>query len=193
MSDCNHEVEETEETESLVSCINDLGIFTLWGEINEHSSKEVCDWIIYNNISPVHEKLSIVINSGGGILADTYSIIDTIKSSKLPIDTYGLGMVGSGALMIFLTGKNRILAPNTLLLSHELAGNVDGGATKMISESSHIGWMYDQMVKHYKECTNLSDKKIRTCLLPPHKDVYIKPEEALKYKICTHIGYLNYP
>ena len=44
----------------------------------------------------------------------------------------------------------------------------------------------ERLINHYKRCTGLSETKIRKVLLPP-EDVWLSPEEALKYKIIDNV------
>ena len=44
----------------------------------------------------------------------------------------------------------------------------------------------ERLIRHYKRCTGLSETKIRKVLLPP-EDVWLSPEEALKYKLIDNI------
>ena len=42
------------------------------------------------------------------------------------------------------------------------------------------------MLKHYKKCTGMSEKKIKEILLPP-EDVWLTAEEAVKHGIADAI------
>ena len=42
------------------------------------------------------------------------------------------------------------------------------------------------MLKHYKKCTGLSEKKIRKFLLPP-QDIWLDATEAKELGICDQI------
>ena len=42
------------------------------------------------------------------------------------------------------------------------------------------------MIKHYKRCTGLSEKKIRKYLLPP-QDIWLDATEAKQLGICYQI------
>jgi ATP-dependent protease ClpP protease subunit len=42
------------------------------------------------------------------------------------------------------------------------------------------------MIKHYKKCLGMTEKKIREVLLPP-QDVWLSAEEALKLGICDKV------
>ena len=44
----------------------------------------------------------------------------------------------------------------------------------------------ERLIRHYKRCTGLSETKIRKFLLPP-EDIWLSPEEAIKYKLIDKV------
>jgi ATP-dependent protease ClpP protease subunit len=44
-----------------------------------------------------------------------------------------------------------------------------------------------RMIEHYKNCTKLSDEKIKQYLLPP-QDIWLSAQEALQLNICDEIN-----
>jgi len=67
--------------------------------------------------------LYIYISSGGGILSDCFSMLDTIEylkeSLKIKVTTFGLGEVGSCAFFMFLLGDVRYLFEKSRIFVHE--------------------------------------------------------------------------
>jgi ATP-dependent Clp protease protease subunit len=67
------------------------------------------------------KQIKMIINSPGGEVPSAFALIDTIKGSKVPIYTYGMGEVASCGLLTFMAGEKgkRFITRNTAILSHQ--------------------------------------------------------------------------
>jgi len=166
-----------------------LGVMLLMDDIKNDSVKPVIEWILKNNFSTTqHEKLTLIINSGGGSVTDAFALIDAMKGSGIPIHTVGLGEVSSAALMIFMSGEKgyRILTPNTAILSHQYSWGKWGKEHELVTANKAFDLTSKMIIGHYIKCTGMTEKKVREVLLPPH-DVWLSSKEAKKYGICDSI------
>jgi ATP-dependent Clp protease protease subunit len=117
-----------------------------------------------------------------------FALIDIMKGSRIPIHTYGIGCIASCGLLLFLTGKkgNRILTPNTSILSHQYSWGSYGKEHELFAKVKEFNLTTHRMLKHYKKCTGMTEKQIRKYLLPP-EDVWLSAEEAKQYGICDEV------
>lgn len=165
------------------------GILVLSGEITQESVKPVIEWILrapfYDNPPPF---LKLIINSEGGELSAALGLIDIMKGSKKKIHTIGIGEISSCGLLIFMAGEkgHRTLTPNTVVLSHQFSWIVEGKEHELIASQQATKAISEIMIRHYRRCTNLSLKKIKSLLLSP-SDVYLSAETALEYGICDTV------
>jgi ATP-dependent Clp protease protease subunit len=113
-------------------------------------------------------------------------MVDIIKGSTIPVHTTGIGLVGSAALVIFLSGTVRSLTPNTSILSHQFSWASEGKQHELFAAMKEFNLTKDRMFAHYKKCTGLKDIEIKKYLLPP-EDVWLSAPEALKLNICDHV------
>ena len=164
----------------------ETGIFYLSGAIDESTIKPVIEWILSENARKEHKKLTLIITSPGGYLYDCFALLDIMEGSKIPIDTVGLGCIASCGFVIFLYGKNRILTPNTFVLSHQYSGGAFGKHHELVAERKSQDWMHGRLVKIYAKKTGLSAKKVEEILLPK-SDVILTSEEALKLGVCDEV------
>lgn len=167
--------------------------YLLMDEISNDSIRGVVEWIIDSNFSEEKpELLNLMICSGGGSLSSGFALIDVMRGSSIPVRTIGIGEIASAGLMIFMAGmkSNRILTPNTSILSHQYSWGVSGKAHELLISSKAFDLTSEMILRHYKKFTNLSEDKIKKFLLPPH-DVWLSPEEALKYGVCDEIKDLS--
>lgn len=168
--------------------------FLLMEEITLDSCKDVISWIIEANFAEEKpEALNLMICSPGGDLNAAFALIDVMRGSAIPVNTIGIGQIASAGLIIFLAGQkgNRILTPNTSILSHQYSWGAVGKEHELFATIKEFDLTTKKILVHYKKYTSLHDEQeIRDVLLPPH-DVWISPKDALKYGICDAIKELK--
>ena len=169
--------------------VEECGIFLLMDEITDSTCKDVISFIISKNlVKPYPKYLQLVINSGGGDLQAAFALIDTMKGSAIPIRTVGLGCVASAAVLIFISGVkgHRVLTPNTSILSHQFSWGTYGKEHELFATVREYELTTKRMIRHYRKCTGLSEKKIREFLLPA-QDVWLGATEAKKLGLCDSV------
>ena len=154
------------------------------------STGEAIKFIIERNLMQENKPkmIKMIINSSGGNISDCFALIDTIKGSKIPVYTYGLGQISSCGLMTFISGEKgyRYITQNTAILSHQFSSGTIGKEHELMASVKEFNNTSDRIIKHYKKCTGLSEKDIKKYLLPP-EDVWLTAQEAVKYKIADKI------
>lgn len=158
-------------------------------DISLASSKSVVEWIFEANLAEEKpERLNLIITSPGGDLNAAFAVIDAMRGSAIPVRTVGLGQVASAGLMIFIAGQKgqRILTPNTSILSHQYTWGAYGKEHELFATVKEFDLTTKRVIAHYKACTGLSESKIREILLPP-QDTWLEPNEAKKLKLCDKV------
>ncbi len=165
----------------------------IYDDIDCEVAKQVTQFIIEQQFGDPESRpdvLNVLINSQGGSVTDAFAIIDVMASSHIPIRTIGLGQIASAALMIFLVGNERILTPNTSILSHRFSAGASGKQHDLFAIQKEYSLTSDRMVDHYVKYTKISKKKIIEFLLPP-QDVYLSAKEALDLGLCHKVANLK--
>lgn len=71
------------------------------------------DMDVENGISALDRRpITLYIDSAGGDMDAAFTIIDTIKLSKTPINTINIGICKSWAFLVYLSGQKRIAYSN---------------------------------------------------------------------------------
>ena len=81
------------------------------------------------------QPIKIYIDSPGGYLTSTFTIIDAIRLSKTPVWTINIGCAYSGGFFIFIAGHKRIAYPTSSFLYHEGGSSVSGDANKFQNQA----------------------------------------------------------
>lgn len=165
--------------------LDDYGIFLLTDELDDANCDDAIRFVLEANLNGDFDHITIIINSPGGYVTSGFALIDIIEGSKIPVHTVGLGQIASMGLNIFISGAkgNRVLTPNTLIMSHQWQGARWGKEHELIAQQKQDEIITKQIIKHYMKHTSLSEKDVRKYLLPA-SDVFLTAVEAKKYGIC---------
>ena len=98
------------------------------------------------------------------------------------------GEIASCGLLTFIAGEKgkRFITRNTAILSHQFSWGSWGKEHELMARVKEFTNTQDRILEHYKRCTGLSEKQIKTYLLPP-EDVWLTAKEAVKYGIADEI------
>lgn len=162
-------------------------------DIDLPACKQAVEWVFEANFAEQKpELLNMIITSPGGDLSAAFALIDVMRGSAIPIRTIGLGQIASAGLLIFTSGTKgqRILTPNTSILSHQYTWGSFGKEHELMATVREYDLISKRLVAHYKKCTGLSDEKIRDSLLPP-QDCWLSAVEAKSLGLCDMIKELK--
>jgi len=194
MSENNTEMQGYVVPEMRPVSLNDKGIYYFAGDFNQNSVKDCITWILDANFQDKtqYEALTLIITSYGGDLFSAFALIDVMRGSAIPVHTIGLGIIASAGLMTFIAGEkgNRIITPNTSILSHQWSSGMFGKAHELMASQKQFDLTTKRMISHYKKCTGLTDKQIRDKLLPA-QDVWLSAEEAKEYHLADQVRSLR--
>jgi ATP-dependent Clp protease protease subunit len=159
-------------------------------DFNADSTGDAIRFIIERNliIKKVPKFMKMIINSPGGDVASAFALIDTMKGSRIPIFTYGLGEIASCGLLTFIAGEKgkRFITRNTAILSHQFSWGSWGKEHELFARVREFENTTNRIIEHYKTCTGMSEKDIKKYLLPP-EDVWLTASEAVKYGIADEV------
>lgn len=151
-----------------------------WNELDSSDGLEIKE----------REPIKIYINTPGGCLNSTFTIIDAIKNSKTPVHTITTGIGYSGGFFIGICGHKRYATENSSFLFHEGSGSFVGDAHKMLSQTK---FYYDCQLKKIKnlvldntEITEIEYDKVKK------DDWMFDAEDALKFGVIDEILTENY-
>lgn len=172
--------------------------YNYWNFYNNHIltiEGEISDWdynvvknIININLKEMNtpsewvKPIIILINSNGGLLDITNSIIDAIKASTVPVWTVNMGMALSGGALIFLAGEKRFTVKNSWCMTHPGSGGTSGSYNETVEQSKVWKEQVDNMGKFIVERTGIDDK---TWKKYKNKDWYLNSEQQIEFGFAT--------
>jgi ATP-dependent Clp protease protease subunit len=161
-------------------------------ELIDRKAEEVCQKLLiadrFNQSKGITRPINLIINSPGGSMSAAWQICDFMDFIPTPVYTVGVGSVASAALVILMKGEpgNRKVSAKCSLMSHMYSWGAEGKHSELLAIRKEQDLTCQRLYEHYKECTGLDKKTISAELLPEH-DVWLRPEEALKYHIVDTI------
>lgn len=146
-------------------------------------------WNAYDNKKGIaiedREPIKVFIDSNGGCLSDTFTMIDAIKMSKTPVWTICIGCAYSGGFFTFIAGHKRIAYPHASFLYHEgsTGNSADAGKFKNFAD------FYMKQLKQLEEIT-LQYTSITPEEYKEHikDDWWMTSEDAIKYGVADEIA-----
>lgn len=155
------------------------------GEIGEGSYKTLAYGLTLMEMTG-DGNVTIIINSPGGDVYQGMAMVDLVLNSSLFIDTIGLGMVASAALLLFLTGQNRVVGRHTTILWHHVSAELPRERSHNIRvESKHITMLEHLMCRLAGERT-LKPQVFWKKFGDTH-DEYLTPSLAKSLGIVTQV------
>ena len=155
----------------------------LFGEINEQSSNNIIIDLLELD-SKNHEPIIIRINSGGGELPSTLSVVDTIRFIKSKVITYITGRACSGAGFISISGNERWISKNSTWGGHPITYDINDYTNiledRMILKEIQMKLMFG-ILKKYTNLLKSDFEKIRT------GELWLDSKQALKKGVVDKI------
>jgi ATP-dependent Clp protease protease subunit len=162
----------------------------LIGDINDEKTP-----LVWEKILEIHSKdcktsgkpINLIINSGGGHVMVMFSFYDLVPLLDINLHTIGSGLIGSAAVIIFCTGRKRMVTPNSVFFFHEIGLRfeqirlTDGDYRYKLN---HLKKSNEQYAKIVASKSNLSKKDVLDMM---KEEVYIYPSEALKMGLVDEI------
>lgn len=110
-------------------------------------------------------EVNLHIKSQGGSLLPSLGLVDIIRTSDIPINTYIDGYVASAATLISIVGANRLMNKHGVMLIHQLKMGTEYSKYSEIKDYSENADTLMTIIKNlYLEYSNLSENKLNYLL-----------------------------
>tara|TARA_Y100001980_G_C14500942_1_gene276917 strand:- start:205 stop:876 length:672 start_codon:yes stop_codon:yes gene_type:complete len=131
-----------------------------------------------------YPEINLHIQSPGGSLLPTLGVIDLIKTSDIPINTYVDGYVASAATLITVVGANKLMGKYSTMLIHQLKMGTQSGKYDEIKDSTTNADTLMRIIKDIYLSNSNIDKDTLDFLL--NHDLLLNSSQCKKY------GFVNY-
>lgn len=138
----------------------------------------------FKNYEP--EPIEMFINSGGGSATAGNSIITAMEMSDTPIITYGMGIIASMALAIFISGDIRIASRLGRFMYHSVSYGAEGNIKDhedSMREANILQELYNDIFLDKTKFTKGMMERIRD----KKKDFFFSGKKAVKLGVADDI------
>ena len=139
------------------------------------------------------DEVYLTFSSGGGYVADGIFLYNHIKAVPLKVIIHNTGSVSSIAVAVFVAGTQRICSAHAMFMIHPTSfhGGQDGMTSERLQASLNAALADDLRTENIlRERTGLDDA---TLAARRFKDVYITPQDALKFGLVQSVGEFTLP
>ncbi|MEK6883737.1 MAG: ATP-dependent Clp protease proteolytic subunit [Nanoarchaeota archaeon] len=137
------------------------------------------------------EMIPILLDSYGGDAFATLSMIDAIKSCKLPVATIceGKCMSAGAILLTFGAEGHRYIGENAVVMIHEVASMAGGKLEEIKAKTSQLDKMNKNIYKMVsKNCGKDENFFYNQIKMRKNADWYLDAQECMKHNIVNKIG-----
>jgi ATP-dependent Clp protease protease subunit len=186
----NSKIKSFDDALMFATCLNRECSIT--DEITEEIGDAVDSYIRFwnqvddENDTPVKERepIKLYIDTPGGSLSGSFTMINSIAQSKTPVWTINTGNAYSGGFFIFIAGHKRIAYSLSSFLYHEGSVQSGGDAGKFRNFSKFYEVQLSQLKNIVLKYTKISEEEYERHI---KDDWWFTASEALKYGICDEI------
>lgn len=162
-------------------------ILSIDGEITDwdyHIVKDIISINMKDKEVCVEERKPIImlVNSNGGLLDITNSILDIMEISTTPIWTVNMGQALSGGCLIFLAGEKRFTTNKSYCMTHSGSGGTSGTYEQTVEQQKVYNEQIKNMGAYIMERTGIDEK---TWKKYKNKDWYLNADQQIEYGFAT--------
>lgn len=129
------------------------------------------------------KNINLYMQSSGGSLLPSLALVDFIKNSDIPINTYVDGYCASAASLITVVGSQRFINKHGVILIHQLKMGIEPSKYLEIKDQSVNADTLMNIIKEiYLENTNLSSLKL---------DELLQHDWWLNSTLCKEYGIID--
>lgn len=156
------------------------------GPIDDHMSNLIVAQLLFLESENPEKKISMYINSPGGVVTAGLAIYDTMQYIKCPVSTLAVGQAASMASLLLASGEpgNRKSLPNSRIMIHQPSGGASGQASDIEIHAREILRMRDRLNTLYNEHTKQPVEKIALAL---ERDYFMDAEEAKNFGLIDEV------
>jgi len=134
------------------------------------------------NVLVEPKPIILVLTTNGGLVHAAFSVVDTIESMKVPVNTVVSGYVASAGTLISLAGNKRFMTPNSFMMCHEIRSGFWGRYSDVRVEHENITKLMAHIIEYYCTKTKITKERMADML---------RTDNDLNAKECLDIGLID--
>ena len=128
--------------------------------------------------------IRVHIMSDGGDIFSGMNMMNVLETARVKVVTIAQGSCCSAATFMLLGGSERRMGRNAYVLIHQISTEMWGNFQELKHELKSTDKFMKMLKKMYLTKTCIPEKKFKRLM---KKDIYLSPEDCLKYKIVDAV------
>ena len=166
--------------------LRDNRIIYVNGSFCEDQVKTIVENLFLFEMEDYRKDVTMFIDSYGGSIHSLLAIYDAMKLVRCDIATVTIGKAMSCGQMLLMCGTKgkRFATKHARILMHEMSGGSVGKLSEVEAHTEEMNRLNELLIDIIVENSKLKPKEVRNFL---KNEVYMSPEDALKYGLIDHI------
>lgn len=159
-------------------------IILVTGEIDDEMAGIVVAQLLFLESEDPEKRISMYINSPGGVVTAGMAIYDTMRQVKCPVQTICVGQACSMGAILLAGGDERVALEHSRVMIHQPSGGVQGKATDILitaREIEKIRLMSAQILSRH------TGKPVEEIIRDIETDRFMSAEEAKRYGLVDSV------
>ncbi|MEY4702632.1 MAG: hypothetical protein RIR96_529 [Bacteroidota bacterium] len=158
----------------------------LWGVVDDKSSKEITDRLLYLEAIDPGKEITFYINSPGGVVTSGMVIYDTMQMISSPVSTVCMGMAASMGSILLSGGEKgkRYIFPHGEVMIHQPSGGGRGTSADLEIMAVQIQKTKEMGAKILADNCGQTFEKVMKDF---DRDYWMDAKESISYGIVDHI------
>jgi len=158
----------------------------LWGAVDDKSSKEITDRLLYLEAIDPGKEITFFINSPGGVVTSGMVIYDTMQMITSPVSTVCMGMAASMGSILLSGGQKgkRYIFPHGEVMIHQPSGGGRGTSADLEIMAIQIQKTKEMGAQLLADNCGQTFEKVMKDF---NRDYWMDANESISYGIVDHI------
>jgi ATP-dependent Clp protease protease subunit len=158
----------------------------LWGVVDDKSSKEITDRLLYLEAIEPGKEITFFINSPGGVVTSGMVIYDTMQMITSPVSTVCMGMAASMGSILLSGGQKgkRYIFPHGEVMIHQPSGGGRGTSADLEIMAVQIQKTKEMGAQLLADNCGQTFEKVMKDF---NRDYWMDANESVAYGIVDHI------
>jgi len=156
--------------------------------INDQVANLVVAQLLFLDREDPERRISMYINSPGGVVYSGLAMYDAMQQINAPISTVAVGLAASFGTVLLTCGTKglRLALPNATIHMHQPLGGAQGQASEIVIQANEIVRLKNRLnnifVKHTGQELSVIERDL-------DRDIYKTAEEAVEYGLIDAVLY----
>ena len=158
----------------------------LWGPVDDKSSKDITDRLLYLEAIEPGKEITFYINSPGGVVTSGMVIYDTMQMISSPVSTVCMGMAASMGSILLSGGTKgrRFIFPHGEVMIHQPSGGGRGTSADLEIMAVQMQKTKEMGARILAENCGQTFEKIMKDF---DRDYWMDAKESIAYGIVDHL------